>query len=289
MNSGGNMRIAHLTDLHFQTPPTIMEMFHPKRWIGSTNLYVLGRHRKFALSTQRGAIAAACAQKPDLFLMTGDITAQALHEECVLARKELGPLLENTPSFLIFGNHDIYTSNTPNKALRQELGQWLPPQNPYLFQHESIAVLYIETCRVDWLSRGWVDPKALEKAQKLLEKSDARFTILCIHYPVRNRRGKPYGPAQRAIRNGSILEEWLKQAPIDMILHGHEHHGYQVDVQTGKGMIPNINPGSSGYARDEMLDRRAHFTMYTINDNKLAQVERFAEKEEGFVPTTWGR
>ena len=40
---------------------------------------------------------------------------------------------------------------------------------------------------------------------------------------------------------------------------------------------------------DEKLDRRAHFTMYTINDNELAHVERFAEKEEGFVQTTWGR
>ena len=283
------MRIAHLTDLHFQPPPTLSEMFHPKRWIGSTNLYILGRHRKFALSTQRSAIAAACTQKPDLFLMTGDITAQALQAECALAKKELQPLIENIPSFLIYGNHDIYTSNVPNKALRQELGQWLPPQNPYLFRHESLAVLYIETCRVDWLSRGWVDPQALEKAQELLAQSDARFTILCIHYPILNRRGKAYGPAQRAIRNADIFEEWLKKAPIDMILHGHEHHGYQVDIQTGKGMIPNINPGSSGYARDEKLDRRAHFTMYTITEDKLQHVERFAETAEGFVPTTWGR
>ena len=283
------MRIAHLTDLHFQTPPTPTEMFHPKRWIGTTNLYVLGRHSKFALSTQRAVISAACAQNPDLFLMTGDITAQALQGECALAKKELHPLIAHTPSFLIYGNHDIYTSNTPNKALKNELGPWLPPQNPYLFRHQSIAVLYIETCRVDWLSRGWVDPEKLKQAQKLLEESDASFTIMCIHYPILNRRGEPYGPAQRAIRNANIFQEWLKNAPIDMILHGHEHHGYQVDVQTAKGMIPSINPGSSGYARDEQRDRRAHFAMYTIEQNQLHTVERFAEREEGFTPTTWGR
>ena len=283
------MRIAHLTDLHFQTPPTFLEMFHPKRWIGTTNLYVLGRHSKFALSTQRAAISAACAQKPDLFLMTGDITAQALRAECALAKRELMPLLADTPSFLIYGNHDIYTSNTPNKALKTELGNWLPPQNPYLFRHESIAVLYIETCRVDWLSRGWVDPNILTKAQTLLAQSDASFTILCIHYPILNRRGAPYGPSQRAIRNADVFRTWLKDAPIDMILHGHEHHGYRVDIETAKGMIPSINPGSSGYARDEKLNRRAHFTMYTIEDQQLHTVERFAEKEEGFMPTTWGR
>jgi 3',5'-cyclic AMP phosphodiesterase CpdA len=283
------MRIAHLTDLHFQSPPSLSELFHPKRWIGTSNLYLLGRHSTFSLSTQRAVISAACAQKPDLFLMTGDITAQALEAECALAKTELTPLLEQCPSFLIYGNHDIYTSNTPNRSLKNHLGTWLPPKNPYLFRHESIAVLYIETCRVDWLSRGWVDPKALEEAQRLLEQSDASFTILSIHYPILDRRGAPYGPAQRAIRNGSDFREWLKKAPIDMIIHGHEHHGYQVDVQTAKGSIPCVNPGSSGYAQDEQKDRRAHFTMYTIAENQLTDVARFAEQKEGFAPTSWGR
>ena len=283
------MRIAHLTDLHFQTPPTYKELLHPKRWIGTSNLYLLGRHSKFSLSTQRAAIEAACTHKPDLFLMTGDITAQALEEECAVARKELSPLLETVPSFLIYGNHDIYTSNTPNDALRTHLGTWLPPQNPYLFRHEHIAVLYIETCRVDWLSRGWVDPQVIKEASQLLAQSDASFTILSIHYPLINRRGTPYGPAQRAIRNGELLRDWLATEPIDMVIHGHEHHGYMAEISTGKGNVPNINPGSSGYARDEKMDRRAHFTIYTIEENELRQVERFAETAEGFVPTKWGR
>ena len=283
------IRIAHLTDLHFQTPPSISELIHPKRWIGTTNLYALGRHSKFTLETQRAAIAAAIEQKPDLFLMTGDITAQALHSECALARKELEPLLSRQPSFLIYGNHDIYTKNRPNRALLDHLSPWLPKYNPYIFRHQNIAVLYIETCRVDFLSRGWVDPKALEKASQLLAESDATFTILTIHYPILNRRGAPYGPAQRAIRNADVFRDWLKTAPIDMILHGHEHHGYQIGVETAKGTIPSINPGSSGYARDEKRDRRAHFTCYTIENNVLSAVERYAEEKEGFVPAPWGR
>ena len=283
------MRIVHLTDLHFQALPKITELFHLKRIMGTTNLYVLGRHSKFSIETQRAAISAACEQQADLFLMTGDITAQSLHAECVMARQELDVLLSRQPSFLIYGNHDIYTSNTPNQSLLDHFGQWLPKENPYLFRYEELAVLYIETCRTDWLSRGWVDPEALAKASRLLAESDAGFTILSIHYPVLNRRGQPYGPSQRAIRNGHILREWLKTAPVDMIIHGHEHHGYRIDVETAKGKIPSINPGSSGYARDEKLDRRAHFTCYTIENNILSQVERYAEEKEGFVPAPWGR
>jgi len=265
------------------------ELPYLKRILGTTNLYIFGRHSKFAIDTQRAAISAACKQNADLFLMTGDITAQALESECTLAKKELRVLLEQQPSFLIYGNHDIYTSNTPNKALLSNFGPWLPKENPYLFRHENIAVLYIETCRTDWLSRGWVDPEALKKASKLLAESDAGFTILSIHYPILNRRGQPYGPSQRAIRNASVLREWLKEEPIDMIIHGHEHHGYRIDIETGNGKIPSINPGSSGYARDEKRDRRAHFTCYTIENNTLTQVERYAEEKEGFVPAPWGR
>ena len=279
------MRVAHLTDLHFQTAPNLFELLHPKRWIGSTNLYLLGRHRKFTIETQRAAIQAALEQKPDLFLMTGDITAQALAKECQLAHRELAPLLDSVPSFLIPGNHDIYTQNTLNKHFKAHLGTWLPPENPYLFRHKHIAALYIETCRVDVLSRGWVDPKALEKASKLLAESDAAFTFLCIHYPILNRRGGPYGPATRAIRNAVLLENWLKSEPIDMVLHGHEHHGYRVNITSAKGDIPISNPGSSGYGRDEKLDRRAHFCMYTIEDNRLAHIDRFAEHKTGFAIT----
>ena len=283
------MKIAHLTDLHFQTPPRLRDMLHPKRWIGSSNLYLLGRYSKFTIETQRAAIQAATEKNPDLFLMTGDITAQALEDECALARQELSPLLDKVPSFLIPGNHDIYTQNTLNKHFRNHLGTWLPPQNPHLFRHNNIAALYIETCRVDFLSRGWVDPQALQKATTLLASSDADFTFLCIHYPILGRRGELYGPSTRAIRNAPILQEWLKSAPIDMVLHGHEHHGYRIPIETAKGSIPISNPGSSGYARDEKRDRRAHFCIYTIEDGKLTDVRRYAQHESGFKETNSNR
>ena len=37
------MKIAHLTDLHYQSPPSFSDLWAPKRWIGSVNLYVRGR------------------------------------------------------------------------------------------------------------------------------------------------------------------------------------------------------------------------------------------------------
>ena len=233
------------------------------------------------------AIAAVQEQKPDVLLITGDISAQALPAEFEQAYKTLKPLLTQQPSFLIPGNHDIYTSNKIPKAMRKYFDPWLPKENPYLFETDLIQALYIETCRVDWLSRGWVDPTVLPKAMKLLQNATPKFRFLCIHYPILNRRGEPYGPSQRAIRNGDLLQKWLQDAPIDMILHGHEHHGYTVPIQTAKGLVPSSNPGSSGYQLDEKRKRRAHFNIYTLHDNNIS-TERFAYHKGLFEPELGG-
>ena len=46
------MKIAHLTDIHFQTDPAIGDLGYIKRLMGSTNLYLLGRKAKFGLEVQ---------------------------------------------------------------------------------------------------------------------------------------------------------------------------------------------------------------------------------------------
>ncbi|MEC7987699.1 MAG: metallophosphoesterase [Myxococcota bacterium] len=281
------MRIAHLTDLHFQVAPKATELTHPKRILGSSNLYLLGRHKKFSIQVQEAAIRAVIDQKPDVVLITGDITAQALPSEFELAYQNLKELLERQPSFIIPGNHDIYTSNQIPRAMRQFFDPWLPKENPYLFDSGDIQALYIETCRVDWLSRGWVDPQSLSRATDLLRKAESKFRFLCIHYPILNRRGEAYGPSQRAISNASILRQWLSEAPIDMVIHGHEHHGYTVPIQTGKGMVPSSNPGSSGYQLDEKRRRRAHYNIYTLEEGKVS-TRRFAYHVDVFEPEIGG-
>ena len=46
--------------------------------MGTTNLFVLGRKSKFDITVQRALVQSVCEQEPDLVLITGDFTAQAL-------------------------------------------------------------------------------------------------------------------------------------------------------------------------------------------------------------------
>lgn len=282
------MRIAHLTDLHVQALPKWSEL-RPKRLIGTANLYLGGRKDHFSETVQRAAVRAAIAQAPDLTLITGDLTAQGLASELEAARELLRPLGDAAPLYLIPGNHDIYVEERePGARIREWLGEWMSPASPGLATFGAASALYIETCQPTWLSDGRTDLADLAQAETLLDSAEG-FVFLCLHYPLRGRRGDTYGPARRANAHATDIEAWLRrQARIGAILHGHEHHGFRGTIDTAAGPVPILNPGASGYAWLPAKRRTAHFNVYTVEDGVLAKVERFTWNGTDFVPEPGG-
>lgn len=285
------MKIVHLTDIHVQKRPQVSQL-RGKRLLGSVNLYVFGRHKKFQPSVQQAAVDATLALEPDAVVITGDLTAQALDEEFQAARTLLDPILSRFPTVLIPGNHDTYVQEpTPGALMRAHFGSWMGPKAPHLHTIGEVGFLHVETCRTTLLSSGWTPPDSLPAARQLLADADpSLFVFLCLHYPLRGRRGEPYGPSQRALANASTVEaELLMKTPrIDAVLHGHEHHGYQTTVQTAGGPRPSINPGSSGYAHMPATDRTAHLNVYTIADRALTDIHRLHFDGNAFVPEPGG-
>ncbi len=279
------MRIAHLTDIHFQQDPTMKDLFKIKRLMGSTNLYLLGRKAKFGLEVQRKSVAKIVEMNPDLVILTGDLTAQALDSEFDLARKELDPILSHFPTVIIAGNHDTYIDPFPAN-MRERFDTWLADDGADYKEFGNVGVLTVESCRPTLLSNGYVDPKRLVKATKLLEQSTASFIFMCMHYPLLNRRGETYGPATRAISNADIVLKWLQdQDKISAYLHGHEHHGYTVPLNVLNGTIPSINPGVSGYNIDVQKKRFPHVACYTVEDGELQDIERWSLRDmtQGYI------
>ena len=143
---------------------------------------------------------------------------------------------------------------------------------------DKLACVAIDSCRAHVTSAGKVDSDQLKRLDKMLGASAVqdREVFVLIHYPLRNRRGEPYGPPGRALSNADAVEEiLLKHAHrIRAILHGHEHHGYRTRLGTKERGIDILNPGSSGYAWTPEKDRTAHFNIYTIEGGELS-IERF--------------
>jgi len=283
------LRIVHLTDLHVQTRPRLRDL-PGKRLVGSANLYLLGRRRKFSVAAQRAAVAAAAAAEPDLVICTGDLTAQALDAEFAAARDLLAPLLDRIPTVVIAGNHDTYVREpTPAARMRRFFGEWMTARSPGLAVFGDVAVLTLESCRTHVLSSGRVEPSHLDRARGLLAEAAGRFCFLALHYPLVGRDGAPYGPATRALENGSAVTDFLNTTPgVGAVLHGHEHHGFRSEIRTARGGIPVLNPGASGYAWLPEMRRTGHMNIYEVQDGGLTDVRRLSFDGVRFSPEEGG-
>ena len=289
------MRIAHITDIHVMEPPRFTQLWG-KRAMGSVNLFVLGRKSKFSRRVQEALAEAVLNQSPDAVLFTGDATAQATEEEFESFKRLYGPVFSRQPSAAIPGNHDTYTQRTyRSRAIEDHLSEWTGKGSwPRLhLLGDKLACIGVDACRAHIFSSGKVDKDQLARLDKMLHSSAVqdRELFILIHYPLRDRRGDPYGPSGRALSNAREVETVLLKHShrIRAILHGHEHHGYQTALEDGDKRIPILNPGSSGYAWTPDKDRTAHFNVYTLSEGTLA-IERFRYdgERDGFFPEPGG-
>lgn len=287
------MRLVHLTDLHVQTPPRPGELMG-KRLLSTVNLYLLGRRSKFDRAAQVAAVAATLEEEPDAVVITGDLSAQALDSEFEAARALLDPILSRFPTVMIPGNHDTYVPEpAPGLRMRQWFDPWMHGGLPYLHRVGDVAFLAIETCRAHLLSSGHCPRAQLEGARRLLAEADwgseRPFVFLLLHYPLRGRRGEPYGPSTRALVNAAEVEAFLRETDrIDAVLHGHEHHGFRGELPSGRGPIPILDPGASGYSFLPAQGRTAHLNIYEVDRRGLHQVRRRRWDGSAFVEEAGG-
>ena len=283
------VRIAHVTDIHVQQPPEWSELNAFKRVLGAANLYLAGRVGHFQREVQEALVQAVRQQEPDLLACTGDLTAMSTDSEWAAAKQLLGPMFEGQPSVLIPGNHDVYVAaDESRRPIEQHFGDYTGAGDwPRVHVHGGVRFIGVDVCKARWiLSHGVADPEMLKLLDEVLAQPFDGFTFVMLHYPLRGRRGEPYGPNTRNIENAAAVEEVLlgHQSAVGAILHGHEHHGFRVSL----GDIPILNPGSSGYAWLPKKGRTAHFCVYTVEDKRLASVDRFRFDGEAFVPEPGG-
>ncbi len=190
--------LVHISDLHFgRTNPHLIEALHQ------------------SLSDI----------KPNLVIISGDLTQRARTREFIAARIFLDNL--QWPYLAIPGNHDIPVYNIASRFLSpwQKWHRYLrDPLEPIIDNGDYIA-LGINTTRrsssfTDW-SRGRINKNQSQSAAEILEKQPVdKLRILVIHHPF----WLPEDYLHRHIISGreSALPV-LKSAGVDIILGGHVH------------------------------------------------------------------
>jgi 3',5'-cyclic AMP phosphodiesterase CpdA len=304
-----------MTDVHFFVPPGIRGMFG-KRALGLANLYAMGRRNYFdAHEVVERAVADAQQFDADAFVMTGDLTAMSSQVEFEDARAAFGPLLDSLPSVVIPGNHDVYTRGSSKSARMErtfgpwmaggiwdaDAGRWeggasLKPGHgvpwPVRFRLGDTDFIATNPCRPGLRASGRFGPEALASARELVAESRAagQQVVFLLHYPPLDEEGAPYRRAGHCIDDVDGLLEAFEVEPPSLILHGHRHHAWRVDLAATGQRVPILNCGTTS-AISPLQDRTAGYYIIELEGGELRSVRRriLLAGSESFSdhPSTW--
>ena len=117
------MRIVHLSDLHW-TGPLGWPVLEPRGVWAWLNQALRGS--RFDEQVQAAAVEATLALRPDLVLITGDLTFHGTPREIARAYAALTPLLRELPALVLRGNHETYTHFAArHSTFRAVFGRWM--------------------------------------------------------------------------------------------------------------------------------------------------------------------
>ena len=186
--------IAHISDLHF------------------------GRLDCATLPALTASIVAA---KPDVVVVSGDLTQRARGREFASARKFLDGL--PSPQIVVPGNHDVPLYNV--------MARWLKPLKNYrkfisndaepLFIDDEIAVVGLNTARSLTFKNGRINEKQVATSCALFEACGDNVTrILVTHHPFDEVNPER---ANNIVGRAVMAMAGFARCRIDMILAGHLH------------------------------------------------------------------
>lgn len=236
-------------------------------------------------------VKALTAAKTDALVLSGDLTAQALPSEFEIARGALKELIAQTPTFVVPGNHDVYTQGSKkNRRIQHYFGDLMGLSDTSslgLMEHGDYLFVGLDPNRPTMIQASGILPKIqLEELENLLN-SDAvqeKNIVLVIHYPILGPKGSPYNNVHHGLLNAQCLIDTLNRSrkrPL-MALHGHKHHGYRAELSVGDTLLPTFNPGAGGMVLDDRKKHTGAYNIYTVNGNRVEKIERFIWNGEQF-------
>jgi 3',5'-cyclic AMP phosphodiesterase CpdA len=258
-----SMRIVILGDVHTYRLWAWPWELLSKALAGQVNLWLNRRHR-FDRALIAPTIERAIALKPDLTLLSGDLTTTARLGEFADAAAALQKLMDAAPAVMVPGNHDVYTlralrQNRAARAFAEAVPRGFPFVRPLVGRWRLLAVNSAEPRLLD--SRGRIGEEQLRKVEAILRTVDENegLIVLC-HYPFAKPPDlPPMKSGHRLLDDGRWRETLAACRGRLVIVHGHVHCPWlwrvegmtnALDVNAGApAMIgPAKRGGTAGYA-----------------------------------------
>jgi 3',5'-cyclic AMP phosphodiesterase CpdA len=251
--------IAHISDLHF------------------------GRINTLIPPALRDALLQA---KPDVVVVSGDLTQRARRREFAAARIFLDSL--PFPKIVVPGNHDV--------PLHDVLRRWLGPLDKYrhyigsdiepFYVDDEVAIQGISTARALTWKNGRINRMQVERTCTKLTAAGPDVTrIVVTHHPFDvpgdGHGGSLVGRAEMAISA-------FKECRVDMILSGHFHVGHagnwarRYPVLGHAALLVQAGTATSSRCRDEA---NSWNLIHISRPEVIIERQTWNEAGEGFEPS----
>ena len=173
-------------------------------------------------------VQLAQQQRPDLLLLSGDITQRARPAQFRAARAFMERL--GAPLLAVPGNHDIPLLDLWTR-LRRPYARYLAafgPELEPLHSSPELLVLCLNTTRPWRHKHGEVSAAQIERvAQRLEAATAAQLRVVVVHQPVAVIRSSDVVNLLRG--HEAALQRWAA-AGVDLVLGGHIHLPYVLAV-----------------------------------------------------------
>ena len=233
------MRLVLFGDIHLYRLWLAPWHLASKRVLGQSNL-VLNRRRKFNHALLPGMIERAVELKPDVCLLSGDLTTTALVKEFELVARALKPMTDQVPTIAVPGNHDRYTYRS---ARTQRMDRMLEALVPQRFPHTRELSDRWRLLALDAAvpsphnARGRLGAVQLQAATEYADALDETqgLIVLC-HYPCAvPSHIREF--ASHALAERDELRAVLERCKARVVyLHGHIHRPWHHEVGDGSGV-----------------------------------------------------
>ena len=196
-------------------------------------------------------VALALQQRPDIVVLSGDITQRARAAQFRQARSFADRLA--APLLAIPGNHDIPLTNVVARLLRpyagysQAFGSNLEP----VFSSDDLLVVCVNTTRSYRHQHGEVSQLQIQRVAQRLQAANAdQLRVVVVHQPIAVLHAQDEGDL---LRNHLAAQRQWAAAGADLVMGGHIHLPYILAlpglarpmwaVQAGTGVSSRVRAG----------------------------------------------
>ncbi|HEV7668483.1 MAG TPA: metallophosphoesterase family protein [Thermoanaerobaculia bacterium] len=184
-----------------------------------------------------GVLALAEARRPDLVVISGDLTQRARAEQFRAARELVDRL--PMPSLVVPGNHDVPLWRVWERAF-DPFGAYARHFSPDLepvYRDDELLVVGINSA-FNWTRKdGRIRLKRLLAVRDLFAATpESLFKVVVVHHHL---IPPPNFGSQRVLANAHEAIDLFSRAGVDLVLSGHLHQSY---IATSEEFYPEGRP-----------------------------------------------